>query len=173
VAWSPRSRAEPLIGKADWIAEIRATYGEDAEEELDCVPKAGAGSWLKPEFIAACEHAEAGKPELYAGGLIYLGRDVARRRDLAVMHGYELVGDVLWLRDRWLGRRHLPRAGRPFDEIFAPARGRLLDRPDRHGREGGRGRAAPPRRDRVQGLLLSGPNRLDIATAWSTASSAA
>ena len=26
------------------------------------------------------------------------------QRDLAVIHGFEEVGDVLWMRDRWLGR---------------------------------------------------------------------
>lgn len=85
-----------------WVADLRASYGEDAAEELDCEPKQGSGSFLDPQDLAACEHPDAGKPELYSGGLYYLGRDVARRRHLAVLHGYEEVGDVLWLRDRRL-----------------------------------------------------------------------
>lgn len=87
-------------GKAEWEAEIRSFYGEDAAEELDCVPKSGAGGWLSAADIAACQSEEAGLPELYQGGLTFIGRDVARRRDLAIMYPFELTGDVLWLRER-------------------------------------------------------------------------
>ena len=92
-------KGRSLPGKDEWEAEIRASYGDAAEEELDCVPRAGSGSLIKPEDIAAAEHADAGKPELYAGGLYFGGRDVARRRDGAVQSGLELVGDVMWERD--------------------------------------------------------------------------
>jgi len=160
-------KGRPIAGKAEWIADIRDTYGEDAEEELDCIPKAGAGSWLSPEVIAACEHPDAGRPELYAGGLHYIGRDVARRRDLAVLHGYELVGDVLWLRDRWLGRNAtFLEQDDAAAQIFSTRRvaaywidqtgmGEKVveDEQRRYGQT------------RVTGLILSGPARLDIAIA--------
>ncbi|MCY1648171.1 hypothetical protein OVA11_14195 [Caulobacter sp. SL161] len=102
IALAASIKGRTILPKDLWIKDIRDTYGEDAEEELDCIPKEGGGSFLDPQDLAACEHPDAGQPELYAGGLWYLGRDVARRRDLAVLHGYELVGDVLWLRDRHL-----------------------------------------------------------------------
>jgi phage FluMu gp28-like protein len=102
IALAASIKGREILPKELWIKDIRDTYGDDAEEELDCVPKEGAGSFINPQDLQACEHPDAGKPELYAGGLWYLGRDVARRRDLAVLHGYELVGDVLWLRDRHL-----------------------------------------------------------------------
>lgn len=35
----------------NWIAEIRASYGEDASEELDCIPKNGGGRWLNRALI--------------------------------------------------------------------------------------------------------------------------
>ena len=38
-------------GEAKWAGEIRAFYGDDAEEELDCVPKAGSGAWLSRVLI--------------------------------------------------------------------------------------------------------------------------
>lgn len=38
-------------GQAKWAAEIRAFYGDDAEEELDCVPKNGAGAFLTRELV--------------------------------------------------------------------------------------------------------------------------
>jgi phage FluMu gp28-like protein len=87
--------------KDEWIAEIRGIYGDNAGEELDCIPKAGGGSWLNAEDITKCEHEDAGKPELYQGGLCYIGRDVARRRDFSVIIVFEMVGDVLWERERW------------------------------------------------------------------------
>lgn len=87
--------------KDEWIQDIRDTYGDDAEEELDCVPRTGAGAWLKPEDIAACEHPDAAKRELYQQGLVYIGRDVARRGDKAVIWPFETVNGVLWLRERY------------------------------------------------------------------------
>lgn len=37
--------------EAKWAAEIRAQYGDDAEEELDCIPKNGSGSFLTRELV--------------------------------------------------------------------------------------------------------------------------
>lgn len=48
--------------KAEWIASIRAFYGEDGGEELDVSPKAGTGAYLSGVMIEACmkpEHAVA------------------------------------------------------------------------------------------------------------------
>jgi phage FluMu gp28-like protein len=41
-------------GEAKWEAEIRAQYGDDAEEELDCVPKHGTGAFLTRELVENC-----------------------------------------------------------------------------------------------------------------------
>ena len=160
-------KGREVLAKAAWIADIRDTYGEDAEEELDCVPKAGAGSWLDPASIAACEHPDAGRPELYSGGAYYLGRDVARRRDLAVYWGLEEVGDVLWLRDRWLGRVVTFQA--QDDEAARLMRERRVVRYwiDKTGM-GEKVVEDEQRRygeTRVHGVLLTGPNRLDLAIA--------
>lgn len=38
-------------GEAKWAATIRAQYGDDAEEELDCVPKNGSGAFLTRELV--------------------------------------------------------------------------------------------------------------------------
>ena len=35
----------------EWVKEIRASYGEDASEELDCIPKNGGGKWLNRALI--------------------------------------------------------------------------------------------------------------------------
>ena len=42
--WTPE-------GEAAWVAEIRSSYGEDATEELDCVPKNSGGKWLNRALI--------------------------------------------------------------------------------------------------------------------------
>jgi len=152
--------------KDEWIADIRATYGEDAEEELDCIPKSGSGSWLKPEDMAACEHADAGRPEFYQGGLVYIGRDVARRGDKAVIWPFELVGNVLWLRQRYEERNvRFDTQDDVFDKMFADYRvakayidqtgmGEKVveDAQKRHGHL------------RVEGVLFTGPAKLDLAT---------
>lgn len=39
--------------QATWRLEIRALYGSDAEEELDCIPKNSAGAWLSRNLIEA------------------------------------------------------------------------------------------------------------------------
>lgn len=38
-------------GERQWIADIRASYGEDAKEELDCIAKNGGGKWLNRALI--------------------------------------------------------------------------------------------------------------------------
>lgn len=39
--------------KAAWIADIRAQYGDAAEEELDCIPRNSSGAWLSRALIEA------------------------------------------------------------------------------------------------------------------------
>lgn len=161
-------KGRPIAPKDEWIKDIRDTYGDDAEEELDCIPKEGSGSWLDPAALAACEHPDAGRPELYAGGPHFVGRDVARRRDLAVFHGFEAVGDVLWMRDRWLGRGASFQAQRDVAAgLFATRRivRYMID-------QTGMGEPVVEEQQqlygstRVQGVLLTGPNRLDLAIAF-------
>ncbi|NOR63262.1 MAG: hypothetical protein GQ535_12310 [Rhodobacteraceae bacterium] len=40
-------------GEADWARKIRGFYGSGAEEELDCVPSKGSGTWLTSAQIEA------------------------------------------------------------------------------------------------------------------------
>ena len=90
--WSPEIEAA-------WVEEVRQEYGDDAAEELDCVPAAGAGAWLSWEQIKKVEHDQAGDPGRYAGGRTVIGNDIARRRHLWVAWVLELVGDVAWTRE--------------------------------------------------------------------------
>jgi phage FluMu gp28-like protein len=88
--------------EAEWRETIVASYGDDADEELFCVPSEGAGSWIPPELIRAAAHADAGKRELFTGGASFIGNDIARRGDQWVSTALERVGDVLWERDEQL-----------------------------------------------------------------------
>jgi phage FluMu gp28-like protein len=152
-------------GKVKWEAGIRAFYGDAAEEELDCIPRAGGGAWLDAGLLAACEHEDAGKPELYQGGLTYIGRDVARRKDFAVIWAFEMINGVLWLRERYeaVGDTFAEQ-DRKFDAMMAKYRvakakidqtgmGEKVveDAQTRHGSL------------RVEGVVFSGPARLDLA----------
>lgn len=157
--WTPEAEAE-------FEADVRAFYGEIAAEELDCIPSASAGSFIDPALIAAAEHDDANKPDLYTRGVCFGGRDVARRVDLSPMWVFELVGNVLWLRER---REDRNITFKEQDEIFDGQfkRFRILrygvdqtgmgekvveDAQLRHGA-------------RVEGILFTGPNRLQLAIA--------
>jgi phage FluMu gp28-like protein len=117
-------------------------------------------------MLADAVDENAAKPELYERGLATLGRDVATRKggDLSVIHVTEIVGPMLWLRERWtkqgakfaeqddvmdgmFKRYHILRAG-----IDQTGMGEKVveDAISRHG-------------ERVQGVLFTGPNRLDLA----------
>ena len=154
-------------GEARWQADLRAEYGVHAGEELDCTPASGAGAWLAWELIRAIEDAAAGQPEAFAGGVAYLGVDVARRRDLWVAAVVERVGDVLWLRELVVER------GISFSEQRAiVARLAARYRPSRIAvDQTGMGEAVVEQwqedhgEHRVEGVLMTGPRRLDVATA--------
>ena len=160
--WTPEAEAE-------WEAGIRSTYGHRGDEELDCIPSAGSGAWLTWDAIRACEDGtgKAGKPEHFAGGLTFIGVDVARRRDLWVAAVLERVGDVHWLREL------VVRQGIRFSKQRAIVRdlaGRY--RPVRIAvDQTGMGEAVVEQLQddlgamRVDGVLMTGPRRLDVATA--------
>lgn len=70
----------------------------DQEYELKFLDAASA--WLPYDLIMGCEHKDAGRPELYQGGPVYIGNDIASRGgDLWVAWVWEQVGDVLWCRE--------------------------------------------------------------------------
>jgi len=158
--WSQRAEAE-------WVAGIRAFYGARAEEELDCIPSAGFGAFLAWALIRACEHAQAGDPSAYGGGPVWLGVDIARRRNLWVASALEQVGDVLWAREI-VERQNIP---------FSEQRAIVRDMRDRYRPvriavdQTGMGEGEVEKlqdelgRHLVEGVLLTSPRRLTVATA--------
>jgi phage FluMu gp28-like protein len=149
------------------IDELRAGIAdEDAwaqEYELKYLDEASA--WLSFELISSCEDDRAGRPELYQGGVCFVGRDIGRRQDLHVIWVWELVGDVLWERERIEQKRATFAA---MDEAFDDVMSRYLvgracidqtgmgekvveDAQRRYG-------------SRVEGVLFTGPSKLVMAT---------
>ena len=149
-----------------WEASLRAEYGGDAQEELDCIPAAGGGAWLSWAGIGTAEHVEAGDPQRAGDGPVWIGVDVARRRDLWVAAVLEQVGDVLWLRElreernirfseqRDIVRELVQRYGPVRVAVDQTGMGEMFVEAlqDDHGTT-------------VEGVLLTAPRRLSVATA--------
>ncbi len=83
------------------VDELRAAIkDEDAwAQEYECKFIDEATAWLPYDLIFSCEHPAAGDPDAYAGGPVYIGNDIGRRKDLWVAWAFEQVGDVLWTRE--------------------------------------------------------------------------
>lgn len=165
VALVAETKGTVLPPKEQWERAIRASYGADAAEELDCVPAKGSGALISLEDIIACESEDAGLPELYMGGLCYGGRDVARRRDGQIQLVGEKVGDVLWERDgyRETGQTFAHQDAW-FDDSFK--RFRMVQwRVDQTGmgEKVVEDQVRKHGASRVVGVLLTGPERVNLA----------
>ena len=153
--------------EAEWEAAIRAQNGRHAPEELDCVPAAGGGAWLPWDLIRAAENGAAARPDLRGSGPVYIGVDVARRRDLWVAAVLEDDGGTLWL------RALITLRDAPFSEQRAEvARLARAHRPLRIlVDQTGMGEAVVEQYQEdhgqmtVEGVLLSAARKLDVATA--------
>ena len=158
--WSPQAEAQ-------WEADLRAEYGARAAQELDCVPSSGTGAWLSWELISAAVHGHAGDPGRTGDGPTFIGVDVARRRDLWVAAVLERVGSGLWCR-QLIARRNIRFSVQR--QIVAALERRY--RPVRIAvDQTGMGEAVVEQlqddhgRSRVEGVQMTGPRRLDVATA--------
>lgn len=125
-----------------------------------------ASAWLDFDLINSCEEEHAGIPENYAGGMCYVGVDIAARNDLFVIWILEQVGDVFWTREI-IERKRISFAEQDMllNDVFQ--RYRVIrccmdqtgmgEKPveDAQRRYGS---------DRVEGVLFTGPNKLTMAT---------
>ena len=170
-AWS-RHRVSIHDAAADGypadVDELRAGLSdEDAwrqEYELEFLDEASA--WITFDKINAVSHADAGDPELYAGGPCYMGVDIARRKDLWVAWVAEEINGVRWAREI------VARPNLPFRKQFE-----ITDRLHRDYRivrsawdQTGMGEMPVEEAQtrygasRVLGVLMTGPEKLDLAT---------
>lgn len=151
------------------IEELRAGLSdEDAwaqEYELKYLDEASA--WLPYDLITSCEDPAAGNPDNYQGGVCFVGVDIGRREDLFVIDVEELVGDVLWERERIeLKNAKFAEHDAALDDVMLRYRvGRVcMDQT---------GMGEKPVEDakrrygeyRVEGVLFTPPNKLVMATA--------
>ncbi len=153
-------------GEAAWEAGVRATYGERAAQELDCLTRSGDEFWLSWKLIHDAEHEDAGRPELAGGGATWLGVDIAARRNLWAAADLEQVGDVLWTRQiaelrpaplrQQLATLRTMLAGRRLVRLAADQTGMGEFAVEAYADEWG---------SCVEGVLLSSPRRLAVATA--------
>lgn len=152
----PRNIDELRAGIADedaWAQEFELRYLDEAS------------AWLSYELITSCEDDQAGKRELYQGGPCFVGRDIGRRHDLHVIWVAELIGDVLWERERIEQKRAtFAEMDMAFDEVMSHynvARA-CIDQTgmgekvveDAQRRYGGR----------IEGVLFTAPSKLIMAT---------
>ena len=165
-------------GEDAWVEEIYATYGAGADEELDCIPSPLGGAWLPWELLRGCEHdypepveedgrTVRGDPDGYRGGPTYIGVDIGRRRDLWVAWVIEMIGDVAWTREIVeLKNRSFADQDDELDRLDARYRPVRIAKDQT-------GMGEKPVEDakrrygehRVEGVILSAPRRLDLATA--------
>ena len=89
-AWLARQRAE-CIDEEQWL------------QEYCCIPADESTAFISYEMISACETDGCMKDLAYLRACknpLYLGYDVARKKDLAVIDVGEKIGDVMWDRLR-------------------------------------------------------------------------
>lgn len=154
----PRSIEELKRGISDadaWAQEYELQWLDEAS------------SWLPYELIDAAEDPGAGDPAGYQGGPCFVGVDIAVRQDLFVLVVVERVGERLWLREMIAERRvsfadqqaELDRVMRAYRvQRAAIDQTGMGEMPveyaqRRHGSM------------RVEGVLFTGPRKLDLATA--------
>lgn len=87
-------------GKEQFVKEAYEYYGDDASEELDAIPSKGGNTFLPWNLVAGCEHKDAGKEELYQGGICFFGRDISKNRHKSPMFVFEEIDGILWMRAR-------------------------------------------------------------------------
>lgn len=57
IAMIMHANGRPIAPKDEWIADIRASYGDAAEEELDVIPRTGSGAFLPLTLIERASDA--------------------------------------------------------------------------------------------------------------------
>ncbi|WP_082549989.1 terminase large subunit domain-containing protein [Mesorhizobium sp. Root157] len=154
----PRNIEQLRKGIADedaWAQEYELKYLDEAS------------AWLSYELITSVEDPDAGKPELYRGGVCFVGVDIGRRNDLFVIYVLEQIGDVLWTREIIeLKRAKFAAQDEALDEVMRRYRvGRVCMDQTGMGEKPVEDAQRLYGEDRIEGVLFSGPTKLVMATA--------
>ena len=120
---SPSDVADNVQSRREqWLAQQRAECIDEEQwlQEYCCVPADESSAFISYELINGCTEPElrlltvAGLSEFVSRtpqAALYLGVDVARKKDLCVLDIGEKIGDVVW------DRLRLELSNRPFAEL--------------------------------------------------------
>jgi phage FluMu gp28-like protein len=116
VGESDRADAEPGPTREQWLARQRAECIDEEQwlQEYCCVAANEAAAFIPYDLINACTESDCLKDFAYlerCAHPLYLGLDVARKKDLCVLDVGERIGDVVW------DRLRIELLDRPFGEI--------------------------------------------------------
>ncbi len=136
-------------------------------QEFECTFVDQGSAWLTFDIISACETANAGDPRLYAGGPCAVGMDIARRGDFTIItvleniFGVKICREIIELKNVKFSKQmaELARVMRYYRVVRAAidqtgmGEKFVEDAQDLFGKE------------RVEGVLFTGPAKLTMATA--------
>jgi len=156
----------PEAGRA-WTGGIREIYRDNEDEELNCIPSASAGSWIAGELLVEATDKSAGIPGNYAGGAVWIGNDIARRRDQWVALAVEKIGRIAWVREeRVLKDAPFAQHDAAIAELMDDYKvSRLVMDQTGIGERSVEMMQSKYGKSRVEGLLMTPALQLDIATA--------
>lgn len=150
------------------VVQMRAALmDEDAwAQEFELAWLDEASAWLSYDLINSVEHDHAGIPEHYTGGPCFVGVDIATRSDNFVIWVDELVGDVLWNREVIVEKR-ISFSGMDALQDDVERRYKVVRYCMDQTGMGEKPVEDAKRRygdSRVEGVLMTGPNKLTLAT---------
>jgi len=107
---------EPAPTREEWLARQRAECIDEEQwlQEYCCVPANEAAAFISYDLINSCTEPDCLKDPAYlerCPNPLFLGLDVARKKDLCVLDVGERVGDVVW------DRLRIELLDRPFAQI--------------------------------------------------------
>ncbi len=105
-----------LSTRLEWLSRQRAECIDEEQwlQEYCCVPADEAAAFIPYELLNACTEPDCLKDFAYLAACrnpLFLGLDVARKKDLCVLDVGEKIGDVVW------DRLRIELLNRPFAEI--------------------------------------------------------
>lgn len=109
------------VERQAWLDAERESCGDEEtwQQEYMCNPVDEASAWLPWDLITANESSDAGKPDHYTGGDVFIGWDVARHKDKSVQWAVEVVGDVRVTREvRSMQKKSFAEQHDSFDEMM-------------------------------------------------------
>jgi phage FluMu gp28-like protein len=113
---APTEWAALQSARAEWLRRQRAECIDEEQwlQEYCCVPADEAAAFIPYDLLNSCTELDCLKDFSYLAACanpLFLGVDVARKKDLCVLDVGEKIGDVVW------DRLRIELLNRPFSEI--------------------------------------------------------